>query len=70
MVYLDVVQGLSTKHQILFEKGEFIMDYQEMLLTLIAFCQREGILSSNGDVVLELSDLFGCEESDIEDLLN
>lgn len=46
------------------------MDYQEMLLTLIAFCQREGILSSNGDVVLELSDLFGCEESDIEDLLN
>lgn len=45
------------------------MDYKQALLDLIAYCQREGVLSANDFVVTELSDIFVWSESEVEELL-
>ena len=51
------------------QKGECIMDYQQALLDLIAYCQREGVLTSDDTVVMELSDIFTWSESEVCELL-
>ena len=45
------------------------MDYKQALVDLIAYCQREGVLSSDDFVVTQLSDIFVWSESEVEDLL-
>ena len=45
------------------------MNYKKALLDLVAYCQREGILSATELVVTELSDILEWNESDIEELL-
>lgn len=45
------------------------MSEYEMLDKLIAFCQREGVLSSGEDVYDELANIFDCDASEVEDLL-
>ena len=45
------------------------MDYQQALLDLIAYCQREGVLTSDDTVVMELSDIFTWSESEVCELL-
>ena len=45
------------------------MDYKQALVDLIAYCQREGVLSSDDFVVTELSDIFVWSESEVAELL-
>lgn len=44
------------------------MDYR--LEALIAFCQREGVLSTDEDVYSELADIWDCSESEVEEIFN
>ena len=45
------------------------MDYRQALIDLIAYCQRENILSSTDFVVTELSDIFVWSEQEVIELL-
>ena len=45
------------------------MDYENALLELIAYCQRQDVLSSDTKVIEELAEILGVEEIDIEALL-
>lgn len=46
------------------------MDCETALLYLIAYCQRQGVLSSGEAVVEELADILEWDKSDVEDLLD
>jgi len=41
------------------------MDYLEIINDLIAFCQSEGVLSSNSDVWEELENITGYSANDL-----
>ena len=38
------------------------MDYKEMFVSLVAFCQREGVLSSGSSVCEEIAEICGIDE--------
>lgn len=42
------------------------MDFYDALVSLIAYCQRQGVLSSDESVYEELSDIIGCNADEIE----
>ena len=44
------------------------MDYK--LEALIAYCQREGVLSTNDAVYDELADIFECSAEEVEELFS
>ena len=39
------------------------------LVDLIAYCQRENVLSADEKIVSELSDILGWSEEDVKDFL-
>lgn len=41
------------------------MDYQQALIDLIAYCQREGVLSSGIDVCEEIASITGYDENTV-----
>ena len=43
--------------------------YKTALLDLIAYCQREGVLSTGEKVTEELSDILWWAESDVDEYL-
>lgn len=45
------------------------MNYENALLELIAYCQRQDVLASDTKVVEELVEILGVEENEIEALL-
>lgn len=45
------------------------MDYREAFIKLVAYCQREGVLSSDWKVIDELSDITDTDVADIEEAL-
>jgi len=45
----------------------YIMEH-EIIIRLIAYCQRQGILSSNDDVLDELADILDLDKETIEEL--
>lgn len=44
------------------------MDYNQALIDLIAYCQREGVLSDGEKVKEELSDILGWDAEDVDEL--
>ncbi len=42
--------------------------YQQALVDLIAYCQRQGVLSNGEEVKEELSDILGWDEEDVDEL--
>lgn len=47
------------------------MDYREAFIKLVAYCQREGVLSTTSwKVIEELSDITDTDVADIEEALD
>ena len=46
------------------------MDCRQALIDLIAYCQRQEVLSSDSKVIKELSDILEWEEIDVEELFD
>ena len=45
------------------------MDYRDAFVKLVAYCQREGVLSTDYKVIEELSDITDTDVADIEEVL-
>ena len=45
------------------------MDYKEMFIALVAYCQREGVLSNNESVYSEIADICGIDEESAADAI-
>lgn len=43
--------------------------YKDALLNLVAYCQRNDVLSTGEAVTEELSDIFGWDEEDVDNWL-
>lgn len=41
------------------------MDYREMFISLVAYCQRFGYLPTDEGVYSELADICDCDKDDI-----
>jgi hypothetical protein len=45
------------------------MPIVDILVSLVAYCQNQGVLSSDSSVYQEIADIAMCDASDVEEII-